>query len=840
MNWLYYLLEANLYLVIFYGFYRLFLHRETFYGLNRSYLIFSSIVAFLLPFFQLGFLKAPVIEQITAAPTPEMVVSPVIVTENLPLESYQSSIFTIDNAIIAIYSLVTIVFLLKMLFNLSKIISMRKLPSVKLDNGVKLIDLKGSKIAFSFFKLLFLDPDLSEKNTILKHELVHIKQKHSLDVLLFEIIQIINWFNPIVYLVKKDIKLIHEYLADEETTKYDVEKYHYAMFLIQNSTGIQNLTLTNQIFSSSILKKRINMLNQKKSARWARLKLLLVLPVTAGILCISTMAFTKDYGFVDLMPEDLSGKISPLDSTIVREILTKSELVATNLNPMPNSTDNVHIEANTKDMFAVYLHNTKTGQSLMELDWSLIPNGTNIKEGYCYKGTKEFSKIDSAINMAIRLKKTLATVKYGDLRKIELKDNQKLKSQLIMQDKGILPPPAISKTYFPPYKRDGKYNYVSLEKRVVIINGKEIADKNKFYGAADATEIKFLKTKEATEKYGKTKGQFGAVEITGKNVVFCLQPPIVKKDQIKLPPSVDSQTSFYPKNEYSSKTQKAVMIDQRYIVINGKPITDNSTFYGVRNTNSVKYLNQLAATKKYGQEKGKNGAVEITGDNLMYLAKVSPPPLPVERDTTKKKKIQKVIIKGYKKAMEVKTVEGYPIQTKDQTTSLKAAPQSDKSLKEVTIKALEVKKVQGYPIKQKDKTIDIKPAPKSDKNLKEVTIKAYEKAMDAKSDGEIKEIRIKESPTKVDEKKGSRMVLEIHQDEIIKSKNDKLNVSIPEGAAAELTIYNSTYDKAFYQTTNYKNDWYAKELPNGKYPYNFVFRKNGKVVGGKSGFVEIK
>lgn len=528
MSWLYYLLEANLYLILFYGFYRLVLHKETFYGLNRYYLIFSSVLAFILPFFQLGFLKAPVIAEVIIEPTTETVINQVVITDNLPLDSYQPGIFTIDNAIIAVYSLVTIAFLLKMLFSLSKIIRMRKLPSVKLDNGVKLIDLKNSKMAFSFFNLLFLDPLLAEKNTILKHELVHIKQKHSLDVLLFEIIQIINWFNPIVSLVKKDIKLIHEYLADEETTKCDVEKYHYAMFLIQNSTGIQNLTLTNQIFSSSILKKRISMLNQKKSARWARLKLLVALPITVGILCISTMAFTKDYGFVDLLPEKATIQLP-------------------------------------------------------------------IQQG---------------------------------------KPNNKVKR---------IPPPTISKTYFPPYKRDGKNNYVSLEKRLIIINGKEIADKNKFYGAADATEIKFLKTAEATEKYGEAKGQFGAIEITGKNVVFTLQPPLVKKDQIKFPPPVvvpDNQTSFYPRHEYSGKTNKATKIENRYIIINGQPVDDNETFYGVRNTKSVKYLNRLEAIKKYGKEKGKNGAVEITGDNIQYAPKISPPP----PSNTNNDKLKKVVL----------------------------------------------------------------------------------------------------------------------------------------------------------------------------------------------------
>jgi hypothetical protein len=460
MAWLYYLLEANLYLILFYGFYRLFLHKETFYGLNRYYLIFSSILAFILPFFQLGFLKTPVIAEVIIEPTEA--INQVRFTDNLPLESYQPSIFTVDHFIIAIYVLVTVAFLFKMFFGLSKIIRMLKLPSVKLENGVKLIDLKDSKIAFSFFNLLFLDPALPEKNTILKHELVHIKQKHSFDVLLFEMIQIVNWFNPISYFVKKDIKLIHEYLADEETTRCDVEKYHYAMFLIQNSTGIQNLTLTNQIFSSSILKKRISMLNKKKSASWARLKLLLALPITAGILCISTVAFTKDYGFVDLLPQ----------KTVLQDTV---------------------------------------------------------------KQIKRF------------------------------------------------PPPI-----------------VKADNQTAVSRSNTLSKKAKK-----------------------------------------LPPPIVKPDQVKFPPPVvkpDEQTFFYPKTQYSGKTNEIVKLEKRYIIINELPVDDNSTFYGVRNTKSVKYISSLEAIKKYGKEKGKNGAVEITGDNIQYAPKISPPP-PVNADDNKLKNV---------------------------------------------------------------------------------------------------------------------------------------------------------------------------------------------------------
>jgi hypothetical protein len=303
MSWLYYLLEANLYLILFYGLYKAFFQKETFYRLNRFYFIISSLLALVLPFFQLGLLKAP----ITVAPAKlETFIDGQQIQHivNFSQLEVKEEFFTVNQFIISAYLLVVIALIVKMALNIFRIIKMKS-NSVALENGVQLIELKGSKMAFSFFKFLFIDPHLPNKSTIVKHELAHINQKHSFDVLFFEIIQIINWFNPIVYLLKEDVKLIHEYLADEETTNAEIERYDYAIFLIQNSVGFQNLKLTNQIFGSSTLKKRITMLNQKKSADWARLKLLLVLPLTCFIVCLSTLAFTKNYEVIDLYSNNL-------------------------------------------------------------------------------------------------------------------------------------------------------------------------------------------------------------------------------------------------------------------------------------------------------------------------------------------------------------------------------------------------------------------------------------------------------------------------------------------------------------------------------------------------------
>ncbi len=299
MNWIYYLLEANLYLSIFYIFYRLVLHKETFYAANRFYLLSTAILAFVLPFLQIGFLLKPLIQyqQVAYSQTeaPKM-------------------LFTLENVLLMVYSIIALFLFVRLLFGFKHLIAILIKQDVKFQNGIKVIELSNTRTAYSFFGLLFIDPALPNKNIVIKHELVHINQKHSIDVLFFEALQIVSWFNPLIYFLKKDVKLLHEFLADEATTNADIERYEYAMFLIQNTYDSQHLSLTNQIFNSSILKQRITMLNQKKSTKWARLRLLITLPLAGAMVCASTMAFTKDYG-VDLYPKAISSKFIPKQTT---------------------------------------------------------------------------------------------------------------------------------------------------------------------------------------------------------------------------------------------------------------------------------------------------------------------------------------------------------------------------------------------------------------------------------------------------------------------------------------------------------------------------------------------
>ncbi len=286
MEWLYYLLEANLYLLLFYGFYRLLLAKTTFYSSNRYFIIGSVIFSFLIPLVQLSFLKPKVIYSYNSA--------------SVNFENINPSI-GVDSIIQGCYIIICSLLAIKLVLSLSKIIYLWKNGKKHKSTIYTIVELNEKSSAFSFFNLLFIHPSLINNDTIINHELVHIKEKHSLDLLLLECINVICWFNPIIYLIKNDLKLLHEFIADQATTEEKNDKHQYAMFLIESSLYNFSIPFTNQFFNQQILKQRINMLNKEKTAKWVRLNFVLAIPLILGMLCVSTLAFSKDYGYFDIL-----------------------------------------------------------------------------------------------------------------------------------------------------------------------------------------------------------------------------------------------------------------------------------------------------------------------------------------------------------------------------------------------------------------------------------------------------------------------------------------------------------------------------------------------------------
>lgn len=180
-----------------------------------------------------------------------------------------------------------------------------------------IIRLEDLNTGFSFFNYLFIGSNVADEPLIIRHELIHIRQKHSADVVFTELLKAVNWFNPVVYLLQNSIREVHEYIADEQTAQSANNTIAYASFLIDNAYGQGGPAITHSFFNHNLLKKRIIMLDQKRSGNLARLKYLVAVPLCAALLTESTLGFSKSYGIIGIGRQEV--KVDTAKKTKVKD-----------------------------------------------------------------------------------------------------------------------------------------------------------------------------------------------------------------------------------------------------------------------------------------------------------------------------------------------------------------------------------------------------------------------------------------------------------------------------------------------------------------------------------------
>ena len=136
--------------------------------------------------------------------------------------------------------------------------------------------------SYSFFNYAFF-PDENVSQEIVRHEMSHIAHHHSIDILFVELIMIIQWFNPFIYLYKRELQSLHEYMADRDVVATGIDKQNYMMLILQQCTAVDFSNMSNN-FSFLLTKKRIKMITQSKKAKGVVIKALLTLPLFALLL----------------------------------------------------------------------------------------------------------------------------------------------------------------------------------------------------------------------------------------------------------------------------------------------------------------------------------------------------------------------------------------------------------------------------------------------------------------------------------------------------------------------------------------------------------------------------
>ncbi|MBS6223781.1 M56 family metallopeptidase [Parabacteroides johnsonii] len=285
-----YFLKVNVAFILLYAFYRLFFYKDTFFKLRRTILLAFFGVSLLYPLMNIQDWvreQEPMVEviQMYSAILPETTITP----DNVPETNWHDLLLS---GVSYLYWGGVIALLLRFLVQLSSILLLARRSEVALIRNVRVHLLSKPAGPFSFFRLVFLHPDShSEKeiDEILTHECTHVNQWHSIDVIICELVCIICWVNPFVWLLKREVRHNLEYLADDTVLEsgYDSRSYQYHLLGLAHTN--RSATSLSNNFNMLHLKNRISMMNKKRSRSIGKTKYLIFIPVVGVLLILSNV-----------------------------------------------------------------------------------------------------------------------------------------------------------------------------------------------------------------------------------------------------------------------------------------------------------------------------------------------------------------------------------------------------------------------------------------------------------------------------------------------------------------------------------------------------------------------
>ena len=278
-HFLTYLWKSATIIAIFYGFYRFFLIKETFFHSIRYFLLAGVTLAVIIPL-----LIIPIYVD----------VEPILLTKTLNNKLIPSTSSISESSINWIsvifygYLMITIFFLIRFISQIASIGHLIYSNNIiKVDNYY-FVETSTNTSPFSFFNFIIFNPDQftkGELDQIIAHEKVHVNQKHSIDTILSNLLISLQWFNPFAWQFKNDIEQNLEFLADEVAQKVSYSQRSYQELLLKTSIPQLQMALANN-FYNSLLKKRIIMLNKKRSNSKSQLKIALIAPLLVAFVFI--------------------------------------------------------------------------------------------------------------------------------------------------------------------------------------------------------------------------------------------------------------------------------------------------------------------------------------------------------------------------------------------------------------------------------------------------------------------------------------------------------------------------------------------------------------------------
>lgn len=296
-----YLIKSTVYLGLFYAFFLIAMRSTTFFRLNRWMLLLGTVVCMLLPCYTLTVeevegmqLPIQVLDEMLVLRTPEEALTDS--TMELPVQEAKTAASTpiLPMVLLGIYLLGMLIYLTMVIRSFKEVWKLIATHPKQWKDGCWLVILPDKTPSFSWSNYIIIsEEDYRNYPQVLVHERMHYLCRHSYDILFMTLVHAIHWFNPMVWLIRTELKQLHEFEADQGVIHQGIDATQYQILLVKKAVGPKLYTIANG-FNHTKLKKRITMMIQEKSNGWERLKWLVVVPVTMGAMLVFAQPEVKD------------------------------------------------------------------------------------------------------------------------------------------------------------------------------------------------------------------------------------------------------------------------------------------------------------------------------------------------------------------------------------------------------------------------------------------------------------------------------------------------------------------------------------------------------------------
>ena len=513
---------------VMFAYYLLFLKDKTFHHYNRFYLLFSVVISMILPLVKVSYFTMETNKNLY------LLLSRFNQNQS-QTTNYDITIYSVFYAIIGV---VSVALLIRLILGILKINSIKNQFPNETIEGIKFYQTNLNNAPFSFFRNLFWKKSIEINSPvgqqILKHEMVHIEQKHSWDKLLMQLTKSIFWFNPVFYFINKEINLIHEYLADKKAVKKSDTKAFAQMLLESHFSG--SVIPVTSPFLSSNLKKRFTMIT-KNQTKYSYARKLFALPILffmvfAYMVNAKNKEITETNKAIEIAVKQIKmDTIQPKQSEF--DSLANNHQRQTKANSDALQEDHLRMKAISKKMAEKgkelsalkkakkeYSAEYKALENEMETlatQMEGVVNSDNYKRNI--KGLEEHSEAMAKMYDSPEFKKRIADAEKAGRDAEAMVNSSEFKKRIADAEKQAKIAERMMKS--PKFQKDLKNAQEQAEKMQIKINSPEFKKK-----IQDAQK----RAQEASEQYGKIyseadlqkmiKDQFGKDAFTDANVAY--------------------------------------------------------------------------------------------------------------------------------------------------------------------------------------------------------------------------------------------------------------------------------------------------------------------------------